>query len=206
MKISLIGMSNVGKTYWSKKLKEAGFNVFFCDELIEEKLGRELKKQGYSGISDVSKWMGQPFEERYKKNSSRYLEIEKMVMNEIIDVLEKSKDRDIAVDTTGSIIYIGQVILKKLKKRTKIIYLEAPSQVKEEMLRAYLDNPKPVYWGKSYKKKRNEDILNAVKRCYPLLLEYRSREYEKHADITLDYFKLREKWLGADEFIRMIKN
>jgi shikimate kinase len=205
MKISLIGMSNVGKTYWSNKLKEVGFKVFSCDDMIEERLGIELKKLGYSGISDISKWMGQPFDERYLRNSKRYLEIEKEVMNRITDELIRKENDKIVVDTTGSVIYTGEDILKKLKKHTRIIYLEAPEKVKAEMLCRYIEYPKPVCWGKSYNKMKNEDDIEALKRCYPLLLEFRSVEYEKYADITLDYFKLREKWLSADEFISMIR-
>ena len=34
MKISLIGMSNVGKSYWSKKLQENGFKYVGIDEQI----------------------------------------------------------------------------------------------------------------------------------------------------------------------------
>ena len=38
MKISIVGMSGSGKTYWSKKLESEGFKRFCCDDLIEEKL------------------------------------------------------------------------------------------------------------------------------------------------------------------------
>ena len=37
LKVSLIGMSNVGKTYWAKRLADTGFLHVNCDALIEEK-------------------------------------------------------------------------------------------------------------------------------------------------------------------------
>ena len=36
MKLSLIGMSNSGKSYWSKKLEDYGFKRFSSDDYIEE--------------------------------------------------------------------------------------------------------------------------------------------------------------------------
>ncbi|MBD3202988.1 hypothetical protein GF327_01730, partial [Candidatus Woesearchaeota archaeon] len=69
MIISMIGMSNSGKTYWSKKLeKKYNFQRYTCDDIIRKKLKKILKKQGFSGIKDVSEWMGQPYEKRYEKN------------------------------------------------------------------------------------------------------------------------------------------
>ena len=70
MKLSIIGMSGSGKSYWSKKLQEEkGFKRFCCDDIIEQKLSHELKKFGYSGLHDVGKWMGQPFDPQYVKRS-----------------------------------------------------------------------------------------------------------------------------------------
>ena len=34
--LSFIGMSNIGKTYWSKKLQGVGFKHIDCDDLIEK--------------------------------------------------------------------------------------------------------------------------------------------------------------------------
>lgn len=60
-KITLVGMSNIGKSFWSKELeREIGYFRFSSDEWIEERLTSELQGIGYSGIKAVSEWMGQP--------------------------------------------------------------------------------------------------------------------------------------------------
>ena len=38
MIITLLGMSNSGKTYWSQRLTSAGYTHYCCDEEIEKKL------------------------------------------------------------------------------------------------------------------------------------------------------------------------
>lgn len=160
MIISFIGMSGVGKSTWSSKLeKEKGFKRYCCDDLIEKGLSSELKKLGYGGINDVSRWMGQPYDERYKRNSQKYLELEAEALKNILwGIKWLAKDKNIAVDTTGSVIYLPPDILDDLKKRTKIIYLETSESVIEEMVKRYLYDPKPVIWGDVFKPFKGEKI------------------------------------------------
>ncbi len=40
--LSLIGMSNVGKTYWGRKSKEIGFRHIECDQIIEKNFRKNL--------------------------------------------------------------------------------------------------------------------------------------------------------------------
>lgn len=117
MKLSLIGMSGSGKSYWSKKLQEQkGFKRFCSDDLIEKKLSSELKKFGYSGLHDVAKWLGQPFNLQNEERSRKYLYFEKEAMREILKAIEHSNNynENIVVDTTGSVIYTEKWILEKL--------------------------------------------------------------------------------------------
>src|SRR5437868_5591313 len=124
MKISLIGMSGSGKTYWSKKMEKKGFIRFCCDDLIENKLHEELKSLGYKGgIKDLAKWMGQPYEKKYRITSKKYVSIEKQVMKEVLNTVEKQFDKNLIIDTTGSVIYTGNRILERLKNLTKVIFL-----------------------------------------------------------------------------------
>ncbi|MBI2617426.1 hypothetical protein HYW55_04790 [Candidatus Gottesmanbacteria bacterium] len=206
MKLSLIGMSNSGKTFWSEKLEEYGYIKLCCDDYIEYKLGSVLKKLGYRGISDVSKWLGQPYEERYQSNSKKYLKFEKESLEKFIDQVNSDyADRAVVIDTTGSVIYTGFTILKKLKNNTKIIYLDTPYKVQDEMYTSYLKEPKPVVWGESFNKRQDETDISALKRNYPKLLAYRRKEYERIADITLDYFLLRKNNFDVENFVNLIK-
>lgn len=206
MVLTLIGMSGTGKSYWSKKLEEKGFVRYCCDDLVEELLGSELKKLGYQGIQDVAKWMGQPYQPRYPQTSKRYLDLEKQVMQNICKTLkDTSKTSNIIIDTTGSVIYTGKEILEALSQLSTIIFLEVPQSIKDTMLKLYLEDPKPVIWGSSFKKKKGETDMQALARCYPLLLSYRTKLYKKYADIVLDYFTLRKQGFTYEDFLKMVQ-
>lgn len=203
MKISLIGMSGSGKSHWSKKLEGQGFQRFCIDDLLEKKLETALKQLGYQGLTDLAKWMRQPYEDRYARTSATYLEYEQKTMHEVIGFLEdhKQKNQDVVVDTTGSVIYIDPNILRKLSELTTIIYLETPQSVQQEMYELYKKDPKPVIWGKSFSKKSTETNSEALARCYPKLLAFRTMRYKKLADVTLQYDELHNERFQLQKFI-----
>ncbi len=199
-------MSGSGKSYWSKKLESKGFKRFCCDDLIEEELGRELTALGYSGIQDVAKWMGQPYERQYKKNSKRYLELESEVMQEILAYLEKATDNeDIIVDTTGSVIYMEEDILKRLAEESKLLYFHTPSFVRKHMYEEYMKNPKPVIWGKIFSKQKGENNMESLQRNYPKLLEFRVKKYKEVSEIIFDYHMLRHDSFDVNVLTDIIK-
>lgn len=199
-------MSGTGKSYWSKQLEIKGFKRFCCDDLIEKKLGKELTSLGYHGIEDVAKWMGQPFDSQYEKTNTRYLELEQQTLEESLAIIEKSdENNNIVIDTTGSVIYLDEKVLQKLSQITTIVYLAIPESVKEEMYQLYLREPKPRIWGDSFNRKPGETNLEALKRCYPEWLAYRTKHYEKLAYVTLDYFELRKYAFTVDDFLSKIK-
>src|SRR3990167_7468724 len=124
--ISLIGMSGTSKSYWSKELQNKGFERYCCDDLIEEKLGKELKALGYSGIQDVAKWMGQPFDSQYPEKSKKYLDLEQEVLEEVMINAECPHHPGFVIDATGSVIYLGSGVLNRLSTLTRVVYLETP--------------------------------------------------------------------------------
>lgn len=149
--------------------------------------------------------MGQPYDERYKKNSQKYLELEAEALKNILQEIKRlSKDKNIAVDTTGSVIYLPQDILDDLKMQTKIVYLETPESVVGEMVKKYLDDPKPVIWGNIFKPLEGEENMQTLKRCYPELLKYRKKLYEKLADIKIDYYEQMNKNFTVDNLLELI--
>ena len=77
--LSFVGMSNIGKTYWSEKLTELDFKHLDCDNLIKNKLVLELKTHWRAGLSDVSHWMGQPYVKRFSTNQRKYLKLEREI-------------------------------------------------------------------------------------------------------------------------------
>jgi shikimate kinase len=204
MILSFIGMSGSGKSHWSKKLQEKGFKRFCCDDLIEEKLRDEFKRIGFSGIQDVAKWMGQPFDPQHKRSSKKYLQFENEVLKEILDQIENNVHKDVVIDTTGSVIYTGKDRLERLIQQTKIIYFDTPDSVKTTMYKLYLKDPKPVIWGRKFKISKDESQMEALANCYPQLLAYRSKKYQNLAHKTLAYRILRDKNFSTEMLLEVI--
>lgn len=200
--LSLIGMSNVGKTFWSKKLAQIGFEHINCDDLIESKLAAELKVLGYSGIQDVARWMGFPHEKQYATNQQKYLAFEKEVMEKIFSSIANSTDKKIVIDTTGSIVHTGDDICQKLKAYSFVVYLDSTSQMKKEQFQKYIEEPKPVVFGDVYSPKENETKKQTLERCYQELLDRRSLLYQKYADVTLSQERIRD--ISAKKFFELI--
>ena len=199
MHITLIGMSNIGKSRWSKRLEaESGFERVACDDLVERKLAPELIKHGYAGIRDVAKWMGQPFDPQYPDTSAKYLACEQAVMRETIERLKNpaagKPPKPLVIDTTGSVIYLGEEIAKQLRALTRIVYLEASPEHSARLFDRYMHSPKPVIWDGAYTPQAGEAPQDTLKRCYPELLRRRAALYKEIAHVIIPY----EKHHGRD--------
>ena len=203
LSISLIGMSNVGKSYVARALASdpsLGFTPACIDDLIEEKLGPFLKSKGFTGIDGVAAWMGQPYDPQYPETQQLYLRFEEDSMNGVT----RPTGRNLVVDTTGSAIYTPQPVLDRLKNETLVVYLEATDEVKDALFQKYISNPKPVIWGDSFSRKNGETDLDALKRCYPQLLEFRANRYCALADATIPHQVL---WKASGrQFLEEVKS
>lgn len=190
MHISLIGMSNIGKSHWSRQLVATeGFERIDCDALVENKLAGELVKLGYRGIHDVAKWMGQPYDAQYPDTSRKYLASEREVMLEVIDRLQSKPTKPFVIDTTGSVVYTGADIEAKLKSLTRTVYFEASESHVAKLFERYMANPKPVIWGDQFAVAPGETLPDTLRRCYPKLLAYRAARYRALAHICIPYEK-----------------
>jgi len=199
-------MSGSGKSHWSIELAELGFLRFCCDELIADKLAPELSRSDGTFL-DLGEWMGFPYEPLYKEREYKYLACEKAVIGEILGYLSGSNPGEkVVVDTTGSVIYTGKDILERLKSNSTVAHLATPPEVKERMLRVYLDQPRPVLWRDVFSKKHGETNEEALARCYPRLLFSRQRLYEQYADVTIDYYVRNQKGFGAKDFLEEIQS
>jgi shikimate kinase len=196
IKLSLIGMSGAGKSHWSQKFAGAGFSVIGVDDRIEEKLAPELAGEGHSGIGGVAAWMGWPDSPTYREREKKYLEYEVESMNEALNEIESSSDQGIILDTTGSVVYTGDPICRRMQKLTRVVYLEASPEEESLLIDRYLSNPKPVLWGGQFVPRSGEAILDAIARCYPQLIAHRKEMYKRYAhrivpmdlmwDLTID--------------------
>ena len=206
MRISLIGMSGSGKSTWSGRLVENGFKVFHCDDLIAEKLSNELENPDGTDM-EVGEWMGFPYEPTYTEREEKYLYFEKKVLAEIlgeIEAVNESSDGRIVIDTTGSVIYSGETILKTLCRMTRIVHLATPPEVRELMLKAYLSNRRPVLWRRYFNVKTDESHEEALARCYPKLLTGREELYIQYADVALDYYEHSSDGFNVNDFLNKV--
>ena len=185
--ITLIGMSNLGKSHWSHRLKKQDWASFNCDTMIEERLGAKLASQGLFGTEGMSHWMGQPYDARYWDTTKEYCELERQVMLDVIVQLANAAQNYI-IDTSGSVIYAGDDIADALRERSRVIYLAASPDHLNILFQNYLKIPKPTIWPReTFNQLPDEASSEALARCYPDLLASRARHYEKMAHVTIPF-------------------
>jgi len=122
-------------------------------------------------------------------------------MRESLDERDKDKESPIVLDTTGSVIYTGYDILKTLREKTRVIYLEATESHIAALFKNYMAYPKPVIWGESYRAKGQEESRKTLERCYPELLRDRARRYKEIAHVSIPYEQLKTHWADIGTFI-----
>jgi len=192
LRLSLIGMSGSGKSHWVKNLNALGCPTICCDDLIEGRLAPILTAGGYEGINGVAAWMGWPDSPTYLEREAEYLREEIATLDEQLTPLEKDPQRELVIDTTGSVICTGNHILHRLRKLTTVVYLASSDQEVDLLMQRYLRDPKPVLWQGVFQPRPGETAHDTVVRCYPLLIAGRRRSYEALAHLTLPTLVTRE--------------
>lgn len=206
LSLTLVGMSNVGKSYWSRQLEEqAGFDRVSIDEHIEAKLSPLLQAQGFgSGIDAVARWMGQPYDPQFQDSQRTYLDLETEMQRRAVDLLANNPDENIVVDTTGSVVHTDKAIRRQLRLYSTVVYLEATPAMQQEMFELYKREPKPVVWGDVYTRQPGETPEQALASSYPKLLEHRRELYEKMAHVVITRAVLLSL-KSTDEFLEHVK-
>lgn len=191
LRLALIGMSGTGKTYWTKRVAAEGIPSISCDVRIEERLQHKLRDGGHAGINGVAAWMGWPDKPDYAEREAAYLAEEIDTLDEILTDLEKNPAHELLLDTTGSIIYVGNHLLHRLRKLMTVVYLATSNDEQQLLIRRYLEDPKPVLWRGAFKPRPGETPLETVARCYPTLIAARRQSYEALAHCSLPVSDLR---------------
>jgi shikimate kinase len=204
LRLALIGMSGAGKTYWAKKLAADGWSAICCDDRIEEKLASRLAASGHSGINGVAAWMGWPDSPNYAVRETQYLEEEIHTLSEVLTDLERESEKPLVLDTTGSVIYTGNHLLLRLRRRMTIVYLAASAEEQQLLIERYLHDPKPVLWRGAFRPRTGESARETVGRCYPALMAARRQSYEALANCTLQLAELRDPAFDAAAFLKKI--
>jgi hypothetical protein len=198
LRLALIGMSGAGKSYWTTRIAAASYPAISCDTQIESRLKPALESGGYSGINGVAAWMGWPHLPTYSDREAAYLSEEIAVLDEVLTSLEKNPDRDLVLDTTGSVIYAGNHLLYRLRKQMLVIYLAASRDEQQLLIQRYLEDPKPVLWRGAFQARPGEDPKATVARCYPALIGARRQSYEALAHCSIPVAELREPFLPEE--------
>lgn len=206
LRLALIGMSGAGKSFWAKRLADAGYLATSCDELIEQKLASRLASGGFSGINGVAAWMGWPNTPTYAEREALYLNEEIFALGEVLSDLERSPEKSLVLDTTGSVIYAGNHLLLRLRRLMTVVYLAASAPEQQLLVERYLADPKPVLWRGAFLPKPGESPRETVARCYPALVASRRQSYEALAHVTLPVSALHDSSLDADGFLAEIRS
>ena len=188
MQIALIGMSGTGKSYWSRHLARIGFTCYSCDDHIGRRLARE---QGLAdgGIEAIGRWMGFPYEPGFAEREARYLELEEHVLTRFLDEMENPPGQPPppgVIDTTGSVIYLDDGLLDRLRRAAVVVYLAAPPEKRQALLEGYRKRPRPVIWRGRFRRHPYEDKPDALARCYMALVDTRDRRYRRLAHVTIE--------------------
>jgi shikimate kinase len=192
LRLALVGMSGSGKSYWTKRIAAAGYPAVSCDAQIEERLNSQLQAGGFSGINGVAAWMGWPDRSTYAEREAAYLAEEIAALDEVLTSLEKNPAQNLVLDTTGSVIYVGNHLLHRLRKQMLVIYLAASAAEQQLLIRRYLEDPKPVLWRGAFQPRPAESPRETVARCYPALIAARRQSYEALAHCSIPVAELRE--------------
>jgi len=192
LRLALVGMSGAGKSFWTQRIAGASYPSVCCDTLIEERLTAVLQSGGFAGIHGVAAWMGWPDRATYAEREATYLQQEIATLDEVLTRLEKNPEQELVVDTTGSVIYVGNHLLHRLRKQMLVVYLAASADEQQLLIRRYLEDPKPVLWRGAFQARSGEAPQETVARCYPALMAARRQSYEALAHCVIPVAGLRE--------------
>ena len=195
LRLAFIGMSNVGKSYRAQELgNQKGFEVHSIDDAIGVSLNiRE-------GIENLAEWMGYPYDERFPETQKNYLDLELSLTQN-----HPSPQGNFILDTTGSVVHLDDKTLDYLKNNFLIIQLDTPESIIEEMIEEFFRTPKPLVWGEYFFQEPDETNEEALKRCYPQLLNYRTQKYRSLSDITISGSISRSPNINSEDFWQIIQ-
>jgi shikimate kinase len=205
LRVALVGMSGVGKTFWTRRLAATGCPTVCCDDLIEQRLSAQLVSEGFRGTSGVARWMGWPDSPTYAEREAAYLSAEIATLDQVLRGLEQGTAQELVLDTTGSVIYAGNHLLLRLRRLMTVVYLAASVEEQQLLIHRYLSDPKPVLWHGAFQPKPGETPRETMARCYPPLIESRRRAYEALTHCTIPVAGLHQPSPSVDAFLQKIR-
>lgn len=175
LKLALIGMSNIGKSYSGMRLAtDYDFTLIEVDRLIWDALGE-------TDMDAFAAWQGQPYSAGYDARERQSLAMES-------DATRKSlmtPARNPLLDTTGSVIYTDVSVLEAIKQDWFTVYIEAAPEHLDRLTSQYFAQPKPLAWHGHYQRRDGMSETESLLASYPDLLASRASDYRALADRTI---------------------
>ncbi len=266
-RVSLLGMSGLGKTKLSNMLQstfswfhysvdyrigtryldehivdnfkqEAMKNVFLRDLLISDSIYIS-SNLNFNNLSPLSTYLGKPGSEDlggidfnlYKKRQKQHKEAEILSVMDTNKFIEKSNNiyayQNFVCDTSGSICEVvnpedpNDPLLNHLSQNTLIILIKGDKKHKDQLIKRFKANPKPIYYNENFlnekwsnfKNMNNVDNKNVdpdkfILYCFEDLLDYRIPIYDsiaKNWGITVNADDI-SKVKNEKDFINLVSN
>lgn len=227
--ITLIGMSGVGKTYFSEILEGWGWARYSCDGEIGKDLLGLTDEMKSSDIGALHKFLGMPGDEakgglpirEFKRRQNLYKNAEIVSLMELRQRIEAAGERNFVNDSTGSLVEITNPdVIEFVGQLTKVVYIRGSGDQKQVLLDRAQSDPKPLYyppgkfdeWVAEYCATEGLSGPEAMDPqgfsiwVFPKLLESRIPKYQQVADrfgVTIESVDL-EKVSSEAEFFELI--
>ena len=188
-------------------IKEKAMDVPFLAELLKSDSIYISSNITVDNLMPISSFLGKIGDrnkgglsiDEFIKRQQLHMDAEMKAMKDVPDFIEKSQriynyDHFIN-DAGGSICELyGTGSMDALVENTLILYIEADSSIRDELIKRAIENPKPMFYTedflnehlKIYTEERNveQNIMDPddfVRWIFPRLLDYRKNKYEKIA-------------------------
>lgn len=194
LRLAFIGMSNAGKSYRARALRDkCGFMWYNIDLEIQKTLG-------FKSMEEISEWLGYPSSKNYREREQKYLDAEgEHTMIRVLD----TQGKNLVSDTTGSVIYLKEYTHNWLEEHCLMVNIEVDEKAIASLIKKFFEKPKPVIWQGFFNQKERETEREALSRCYPKLLSARLLKYRAMAHVTIPRDMLRDK--SGQETLGIIK-
>jgi shikimate kinase len=195
LRIALVGMSNIGKSYTGMRLATAfDFELIEVDKLIREQLGHD-------DMDAFAAWQGQPYSDGYADREAESKRLESAATQ---NALGRTVGNAV-LDTTGSVIYIDKSVQENLINDWYIIHIRASDDAVERLKTQYFKQPKPLMWNGHFHQHPDQDPDDAILECYPKLLASRAKDYAALADTTIESDVILDTNLTIQDILERLK-
>ncbi len=188
-------------------IKEKAMDVPFLAELLKSDSIYISSNITVDNLMPISSFLGKIGDrskgglsiDEFIKRQQLHMDAEMKAMKDVPDFIEKSQRiynyNHFINDAGGSICELyGTESMDALVENTLILYIEADSSIRDELIKRAIKNPKPMFYTEDFlnehlkiytdEKNVGQNIMDPddfVRWIFPKLLDYRKNKYEKIA-------------------------